>query len=306
MRSDARKCLIGTVNLLGRVPCFVFPIFEDNGKLYIQIIDDQNKIINFTNVSAKENTIVKTDQEGVTRHIGDEGLFAFCFSTSEIKVGIKNYIAQEVRNRYDSFSTRPFLRYVIANFLKDESLMAQAKTDASALIQARSPAMQLKAGPGIFEIESKDPLDKLKLIFQKAVDTITDNQILANLLFDIIAECQKKALNPDSIFEILHKNRGETEAELLIKIAVDLRVFKGLDDPDVLDLKLHNSFAQFGLLTSKLGSIITTDKLAYAAIREQWKSKKYRTKDTGKAPDNRLKKQIVDIQEYLSPAGVGG
>lgn len=137
------KYLYGTLNPMGKTPCFAIPIFKKDRQLYVQSINDAGLIRSFTKIDTSEDIIDKTRRR-ITREVHELGLFAFWLSPSKTVIGSKKEIAKELRARYDSFSDRPFLRWEIADFLNDEQLKNRAALDTFGVLLKSNPEINTK------------------------------------------------------------------------------------------------------------------------------------------------------------------
>jgi cytoskeletal protein CcmA (bactofilin family) len=136
--------VIGIINPTGVTPSFVIPLFQESDKLYIQRLDESERIRGFERIylsdEAEDNTLRLNARQ--RRQVEDERLYGFQFKNNDFVVGTKSELRQTLIERLDEVesSKRPFILISIAEFVGDASLRASAQSRAYALLNSESPS----------------------------------------------------------------------------------------------------------------------------------------------------------------------
>ncbi len=124
------------------VPCFCIPVFCGPDGLYIQIMSESGRIIEFARIYIDESVICRTKMK-IAKSLGDLALYAFCFDGSDMHIGNREEIAALLTERISEIRSRSFLLLEVANFLGSESLKREAMVDIAQIITELNPDARL-------------------------------------------------------------------------------------------------------------------------------------------------------------------
>ena len=99
--------LFGTINMFGFVPDFVYPVFENKGKYYLQNSDNSTEIDSFYEIYGKNHisrikplspSLIKTINIKEYYTVGDEPLVAFQISEETFFIGTSDAFNEFIKN----------------------------------------------------------------------------------------------------------------------------------------------------------------------------------------------------------------
>ncbi|HEY0020585.1 MAG TPA: hypothetical protein VGC13_30075 [Longimicrobium sp.] len=117
---------IGVANPTGIPSGFSYPIFSPDGvQTFVQVMDENNRITGFEELVLGPGEFYPVSRS-LSRSVGELAAFGFMFSLTDIIIAERSALIRVLRRRISVFTSRPFLRLEIAQFVNDESLLQGA------------------------------------------------------------------------------------------------------------------------------------------------------------------------------------
>lgn len=139
MMNTSTKHLCGFINPLGNAPCFITPVFCDENKIYTQLVDVDDQVIDFCTIEQPPSIYFKRYEHSRCISVGDKAIFGFQFGPKEIVLEERLKLTDQLFNRYAELVDRPFLLFEIAQFLGNEQLKINALSSATASLATINP-----------------------------------------------------------------------------------------------------------------------------------------------------------------------
>jgi hypothetical protein len=120
-------------------PSFVTPVFgSGDNEGYMQVIDERKCVAGFEPLPRTDDTIPLPRKLDVFATIGNDPVYAFRFSPTDVIFGQRDSIVRSLRKRFPELLDYPFTRLNVASFLEDQQETENAVNNASAELCANN------------------------------------------------------------------------------------------------------------------------------------------------------------------------